>query len=62
MSNISYIQDGFLIILPVIKKFVKTKLRATNGENWLDILSQRGIEIHRSGEEVSCQNDVLELP
>ena len=49
MSNISYIQDGFLIILPVMKKFVKTKLRATYGENWLNILSQRGIEIHREG-------------
>ena len=49
MSNISYIQDGFLIILPVMKKFVKTKLRATYGESWLNILSQRGIEIHREG-------------
>lgn len=49
MSNISRVQDGFLIILPVMKKFVKTKLRATYGDNWLNILSQRGIEIHREG-------------
>ena len=56
-QSISYIQDGFLIILPVMKKFVKTKLRATYGDGWISILSQRGIEIHReSNYQINANN------